>query len=62
MRVNEYRKTHRLVATWISDKDFDSLKSLASTNKVRLAAYVRAILIDALQDEAQSSPANIKTE
>ena len=62
MGVNAYRKAHRLVATWISEKDFDLLKRLATTNRVRLSAYVRAILIDALQEEEQAVSDSIKAE
>lgn len=50
-----YEKSHKNVATWIPIKDFELLQELANKHKVRLAAYLRAIIVDALQDEQQVS-------
>lgn len=46
-----FDESHKLVATWISLKDFELLEQLARTNNVKLAAYVRAIIVDAIQEE-----------
>jgi hypothetical protein len=42
---------HKPVGTWLSLKDFELLRQLAQANNVGVAAYVRAIIVDALQDE-----------
>lgn len=42
---------HKLVAAHISIKDYQLLQQLATNNKVSIAAYVRAIIVDALQEE-----------
>lgn len=44
--------THKPVGTWLSAKDFDLLKIIAERNNVAVAAYVRGIIVDAIQDEA----------
>lgn len=49
-----YEKHHKLVATWIPRKDFEHLEQLAKDNKVTLAAYVRAVIVDVLQEEAST--------
>ena len=46
-----YGSAHKLAATWIPTKDFELLQQLAKTNKVRLSAYIRAIIVDALNEE-----------
>ena len=51
-----YRNNHSLVATWISKKDFEFLTQQATKHKVGLSAYVRSILIDAIQDELFNEP------
>lgn len=56
-----YDKNNKLVATWISMNDYATLQHLAFKNKVTLAAYMRAILVDAIQEEdysAKLSPTN----
>lgn len=63
MAADLYGKNNKLVATWISVKDFQILEQLAHNNKVTLAAYVRAIIVDAVQEEDSSTqvkPATIQ--
>jgi hypothetical protein len=50
---NVYKKQHKLVATWIPVQDFALLQHLAFKNKVNLATYIRAILVDALYEERE---------
>lgn len=50
-----YEEHNKLVATWISTKDRAMLQSLAHTNKVTLAAYLRAIITDAIHEENYTS-------
>lgn len=42
---------YKSVATWIPMKDYAMLQHLAFKSKVTVAAYIRAIIIDATQDE-----------
>lgn len=44
-------KHHKPVATWLLLKDVEMLQQLASKNNVSVAAYVRAIIVDALAEE-----------
>ena len=46
-----YGSTHKLVAAWIPTNDFEMLNQLANKHNVKLSAYLRAIIVDALQDE-----------
>jgi hypothetical protein len=50
-----YDQNNKQVSTWISMKDYAMLQHLAFKNKVTLAAYMRAILVDAVQEEVYSS-------
>jgi hypothetical protein len=53
-----YDKHHKLVAAWVPMRDYEALHRLAKANKVSLAAYLRAIIVDAIDEEtciAQSS-------
>ena len=45
--------THKSVATWIRHEDYAILQELAAKNKVTVATYMRAIIVDAIQDEIQ---------
>ena len=49
---NLYQSPHKQVATWISLTDYEQLGQLAQANHVSIAAYVRGIIVDAIQDEA----------
>lgn len=46
-----YRSKHKLVAVWVPSEDFEFLSEQADKHKIGLSAYVRSILVDALQDE-----------
>ena len=46
-----YDKHHKLVAAWVPMRDFDALHKLAKANNVSLAAYLRAIIVDAIDEE-----------
>jgi hypothetical protein len=46
-----YRAKHKLVAVWVPSEDFEFLSEQADKHKIGLSAYVRSILVDALQDE-----------
>ena len=46
-----YDKHHKLVAAWIPVRDFETLHRLAKANNVSLAAYLRAIIVDAIDEE-----------
>lgn len=45
-------KDHKPVGTWISTYDLAKLQHIAFKNKVTVAAYVRAIIIDAIAEES----------
>ena len=51
-----YKAQHKLVATWVPTEDFALLQHLAFTHSVPLASYLRAILIDALEEEREKRP------
>lgn len=51
--VDMLHTTHKSIATWILKTDFEQLQQLAAKNNVTIAAYLRAIIVDALQDEAE---------
>lgn len=60
---DQYQKNNKLVAVWVPRKDYDALLNIASLNKVNLAAYVRAIIVDAVCDELcviQSKTSTVK--
>jgi hypothetical protein len=46
---------HRPVGTWVSVQDFEALKRLAQAHNIRMSAYLRAIITDAIQEEQYSS-------
>jgi len=54
-----YEAHHRPVATWVTIEDFKLLQKLAEIHKLKLSVYLRAIIVDALQDERLHST-NIK--
>lgn len=49
--TDQYEKEHKQVTTWLSVQDYNSLFGLASKNNVNMAAYVRAIIVDVIQEE-----------
>jgi hypothetical protein len=49
-----YKTPHKPVATWITVQDYALLQHLAFKHKVRVASYIRAILIDALEEEREA--------
>ena len=42
---------YKPVATWLPEKDLEQLQNLARENNVTVASYLRAIIVDVLQDE-----------
>lgn len=48
-----YKGRHRLVAAWIPVADFELLTSRAGAHNVTISAYVRAIIVDAMEEEAE---------
>lgn len=50
-KVTIYNTEHKFVGTWVPVKDVALLRKLATDSNVTLAAYVRAILVDAVQEE-----------
>ena len=49
-------KQQKSVATWLSEQDFALVQSLAASNNVTIAAFLRAVIVDALNDERGTSP------
>ena len=49
--MDDLMLTHKSVATWILKSDFKALQDLAAKNNVSVAAYIRGIIVDAIQDE-----------
>lgn len=49
--MSDWDKNHRPVATWIPIQDYDLLQKIARDNKVKIGEYLRAIIVDALQEE-----------
>lgn len=49
-----YEAFHHQVNTWIPTEDYKLLTELAKVHKVKLSVYLRAIIVDALQDERLS--------
>jgi hypothetical protein len=39
------------VACWLTDKDYDRLVSASNKMGVRLAVYIRSVIVDALAEE-----------
>ena len=39
------------VACWLTDRDYDRLMVAAESYGIRVAVYIRAVLVDALADE-----------
>lgn len=46
-----YEAHHRQVNTWVSNADYELLVRLAAKHKIKLSVFLRAIIVDALQDE-----------
>ena len=46
-----FKDKHGPVTTWVPLEDVAILQQLATKHKVTLAAYLRAIIIDIIQDE-----------
>ncbi len=46
-----FDQPHKSVATWISMKDYEILQRLAQNSKVTVSLYIRAIIVDAVQEE-----------
>jgi hypothetical protein len=46
-----YKDHHKHVSAWIPMRDYEVLNRLARDNKVTLAAYLRAIIVDAVEEE-----------
>jgi hypothetical protein len=44
-----------VVSTWLTKDDYVAIVQLAKENGVSAAAYFRAVLIDAIQDEKERS-------
>lgn len=51
MAVDVYASSNKSVAAWIPIRDYEILQQLARRSKVSIAMYVRAIIIDATQEE-----------
>lgn len=54
--ADQYLENNRQVATWLSTKDYATLQHLAFKNNVSTAAYVRAIIVDAIEEEGFKKP------
>lgn len=50
-KVSIWGRQHKPVGTWLLAEDFELLQQLAQQNNVSMSAYVKSIIIDALQDE-----------
>lgn len=50
-RLPTWDTRHKPVATWLRLKDYNSLQEIAERSNVGVAAYVRGIIVDAIQDE-----------
>lgn len=60
MAATLYQSPHKQVATWLSLTDYQQLGQLAQANRVSIAAYVRAIIVDAIQEESCISKSSIQ--
>ena len=58
--ANLYDTQHKFVGTWVPVEDVAFLSKLAKANKVSLAAYVRAIIVDAVEEERAAIPSRPK--
>ena len=52
------------VACWLTDKDYDRLVAAADTYGIRVAVFIRSVIVDALadEDERRGSQIPIKAE
>ena len=41
------------ICTWLTVSDYETISGLAKANGVSMAAYVRAILVDAIEEERE---------
>ena len=48
-----YEDKHKQVSTWVAMGDFRVLQSLAAQAGVTISIYLRAIIVDAVQDELE---------
>ena len=53
-RPENYKQRHKLVAAWIPIGDFEFLRGRAQAHNISVSAYIRAILVDAMEDETQA--------
>lgn len=53
-----YEARHRQVNTWVPTRDYELLVKLAALSKVKLSVYLRAIIVDAMQDERLHNSTN----
>jgi hypothetical protein len=53
-RELSYKDNHAPITTWVPIEDMIMLQQLANRNKVTLAAYLRAIIVDIIQEELES--------
>lgn len=56
----QYENDHRPVGTWVPNKDFQALQRLASASGVSVAVYLRAIIVDAINDEEELSSSKVR--
>lgn len=43
---------YKSVATWIPMDVFEKLQEIADSNKVSVSAYIKAIIVDAVEEES----------
>jgi hypothetical protein len=55
LRPNIFKERHRPVGAWLSLKDFELFQGLAKKNKVSVSLYLRAIIVDILEEERTKS-------
>lgn len=56
---DQWSDSKKFVATWLSIQDFELLRTLSEADNVSVAAYIRAILVDAIQDQSTINHKNI---
>ena len=39
------------ICTWLSESDYRAFETVATSNRVTVAAYLRSIVIDAIQED-----------
>lgn len=55
LRPAVFKNRNKPVGTWVSLKDFETLQMLAKKNNVSMSLYLRAIIVDVLEEEQDNN-------